>query len=362
MYRIIIADDEALIRAGLYYRNDWNAMGFEVIAMLEDGGDVLKLLEEQRADVLLTDICMYQVSGLQVANIIKEKYPWMKVVLLSGYKEFEYAKQAMHYGVYEYLLKPIDYDKLREVFAGIKKELDKTQYEEQLLHSFGEEEYDQMLSLARNLTGAVLGEGEETWLAYAHLKPMMHNAPPQIRQVIVKRLLELLQSKLRQKDVILAEEFAGKLKSLDISETSDMTQALSALLSQLNDELVSRNMVPTVKKSDDDSIQKACNYISNHLGEDFTYKDVADYVHLSPRHFIRRFRSEMGETFSEYVLRVRMEGAMRLLDERKILPGDIGQAVGYHDDKYFQQIFKKYTGCTVREYLRKQEGTNENQK
>ena len=55
MYRVIIADDEALIRAGLFYRNDWSAMGFEVAAMLEDGSDVLKFLETQRADVILTE-------------------------------------------------------------------------------------------------------------------------------------------------------------------------------------------------------------------------------------------------------------------------------------------------------------------
>ena len=351
MYQVIIADDEALIRAGLYYRNDWNAMGFEVVAMLEDGEDILKFLEKQRADVLLTDICMYQVSGLQVASIIREKYPWMKVVLLSGYREFEYAKEAMHCGVYEYLLKPIDYDKLREVFAGIKTELDKATYEKELLHSFGEEEYDKVLAMTRTMTEAVLGEGEETWVAYAHLKPMIRNAPQEIRQIVIKRLLEVLQEKLHRKDAGLAEEFARELKSLERAEDSDMSQSLSALLSRLNDELVTRNLI--LKKSGDDCITKACNYISNHLGDDFTYKDVAEYVHLSPRHFIRRFRSEMGETFSEYVLRVRMEGAMRLLDERKLLPDDIGAAVGYHDDKYFQKIFKQYTGSTVREYQKR---------
>ena len=116
MYRVIIADDEPLIRAGLYYRNDWNAMGFEVAALLEDGSDVLKLLEKERADVLLTDICMFQVSGLEAAGQIREKYPWMKVVLLSGYREFDYAREAMRCHVYEYLLKPIDYEKLRSVF------------------------------------------------------------------------------------------------------------------------------------------------------------------------------------------------------------------------------------------------------
>lgn len=351
MYRVIIADDEALIRAGLFCRNDWKAMGFEVVAMLEGGEDVLQFLEKQRADVLLTDICMYQVSGLQVASIVREKYPWMKVVLLSGYREFEYAKEAMHCGVYEYLLKPIDYDKLREVFAGIKIELDRAQYEKQLLHSFGEEEYNQVLSMTRMMTEAVLGEGGEVWVAYAHLKPMMRNAPQEIRQIVIKRLLEVMQEKLCQKDAALAEKFAEELKNLDHSEDSDMSQSLSALLGRLNDELVSRNLI--LKKSGDDCIRKACNYISNHLSEDFTYKDVADYIHLSPRHFIRKFRSEMGETFTEYVLRVRMEGAMRLLDERKLLPDDIGQAVGYHDDKYFQKIFKQYTGSTIREYQKR---------
>lgn len=309
MYRLIIADDEALIRAGLFYRNDWNEMGFEVVAMLEDGSDVLKVLKEQRVDVLLTDICMYQVSGLKLANVIQEKYPWMKVVLFSGYREFEYAREAIRFGVYEYLLKPIDYDKLREIFEKIKKELDDVAHEEHLLHCFGEAEYDQMVALTRLVADSVLGEGEENWMAYARLKPVLRNAPAEIREIVIKRLLELLQKKLFQKDEMLAQEFAQKLKELELSEDADANEAnaMLALFGQLNDELVSRNLVPAARSGGDGCIQKACNYISNHLGEDFTYRDVADYVHLSPRHFIRRFRGEMGETFTDYVFRTRME-------------------------------------------------------
>ncbi len=357
MYRLIIADDEALIRAGLFYRNDWSAMGFEVAAMLEDGSDVLKFLEEQRADVLLTDICMYQVSGLEVAGIIREKYPWMKVILLSGYREFEYAKEAIRCGVYDYILKPIDYDMLRILFTKIKKELDEARHEKQLLQSFGEEEYEQVLELTHMVAGSVMGEGEENWLAYARLKPVMHNAPKEIREIVIKRLLELLKCKLYQIDVALADEFAQKLSELDCTgaaeeeeKESDVGETLSVLLSQLNDELVSKNLIAAAKNVGDDCITKACSYISNHLGDDFTFRDVAEFVHLSPRHFIRRFRSEIGETFTDYVFRMRMEGAMRLLEEGNILPDDVGAAVGYHDDKYFQQIFKKHTGYTVREY------------
>lgn len=348
MYRLIIADDEALIRAGLFYRNNWKEMGFEVVAMLEDGSDVLKFLEEQRVDVLLTDICMYQVSGLEVAGAIQEKYPWMKVVLLSGYREFEYAREAMRCGVYEYLLKPIDYEKLREIFVKIKQELDEAVHEEQLLQCFGEEEYDQVLSLTRLVADSVLGEGEENWRAYTRLKPALRDMPAEIKEIVIKRMLDLLQKKLFQKEPRLAEEFAHKLKELD---GANEEKALLELLRSLSDELVSKNLVSVARSDGNEYIQKALGYISNHLGDDFTYRDVADFVHLSPRHFIRLFRSETGETFSDYVFRTRMEGAIRLLEEGKILPGDVGQAVGYHDDKYFQQLFKKHTGCSVNEYL-----------
>lgn len=358
MYRVIIADDEALIRAGLFYRNDWKSMGFEVVAMLEDGSDVLKYLEENKVDVLLTDICMYQVSGLEVADIIRKKYPWMKVVLLSGYREFEYAKEAIRCGVYDYLLKPIDYDMLRTIFDKIKKELDQIQHEKQLLDSFGEEEYGQIVELTHMVVGSVVGEEDEIWLTYARLKPVMHNAPKEIREIVIKRLLELLKDKLSQKDAALAEEFAQRLTDLDCFSNSGEAESsvednLSLLLSQMKDELNFRNLTTSVKDGGDDSITKACNYISNHLGDDFTYRDVAEFVHLSPRHFIRRFRNETGETFTDYVFRIRMEGAMRLLTEGNILPEDVGVAVGYHDDKYFQQIFKKHTGYTVREYQRR---------
>lgn len=353
MYRVIIADDEPLIRAGLYYRNDWKSMGFEVAAMLEDGSDVLHFLEEERADVLLTDICMYQVSGLEAAAQIREKYPWMRVVLLSGYREFEYAREALRCHVYDYLLKPIDYEKLRSVFAQIKGELDEAAQEEMLLRSFGEDEYDQVLALTRATAGSVAGEGGETWLAYARLKPMMKNAPPEVREILAKRLLEQLQSRLVLKDPGLAASFEQELKTLRFSESEDSHRQLVELLSRLNDDLVSRGLTAPVKPSADDCIAKACRYISNHLGDDFTYRDAAEFVHLSPRHFIRRFRSEMNETFTDYVVRVRMEGAVRLIEEGNIDISDISAAVGYHDDKYFQQLFKKHNGCTLREYQRR---------
>lgn len=356
MYKLIIADDEPMIRAGLYYRNDWKAMGYQVVALLEDGSDVMDFLEKERADVLLTDIRMYQVTGLEAAGMIREKYPWMKVVLLSGYREFEYAREAMRHHVYEYLLKPIDYENLRTIFQRIRKELDESEHEKMLLNSFGEEEYEKVLNMTRAVAGAVMGEGEETWMVYARLKPFMHEMPEKVREILIKRLLEQLQARLTRKDRELAEVFAEQLRTLDFNEETEKERPLIHLLSQLNDALVSRNLVMTEKPAVDDSISKACNYIRNHLGDEITYRDVAEFVHLSPRHFIRRFRSEMDETFKDYLIRVRMEAAMRLMDEEAMEAAHVAGAVGYRDEKYFGQLFKKYVGCTLREYqMRKRE-------
>jgi len=352
MYKLIIADDEALIRAGLYYCNDWNAMGFEVSAMLEDGNDVLQYLEQERIDVLLTDIRMYKKSGLEVAHIVKERYPWMKVVILSGYKEFEYVREAMICGVYDYLLKPVDTEQLKSLFMKIKEELDIVRHEEKLLHSIGEEEYGQILELTRMTAGAVFGEEEEHWEAYVKLKPMIKNMPANVRSIVIKRLLELLKSKLLLKDELLAAEFDQKLMQVEGTVYTDERAGvqLTEFLSHLNDELVVRGLIDIRTKGSDESISVACNWIKNHLGDDFTLQNVADFVHISPRHFRRRFENEMKENFSDYVLRLRMETAMRLLEEGNIIVEDVGVMVGYQSEKYFHRLFKKYVGCTVREY------------
>lgn len=359
MYKVLIADDEALVRAGLFCCNDWNAMGFEVCAMLEDGNDVLEYLERERIDVLLTDIRMYKISGLEVAGIVKEKYPWVKVILLSGYREFEYAREAMHCGVYEYLLKPVDYEQVTDLFLKIKEELDVVQCEEQLLRSIGETEYGQILELTRMMAGAVLGDGGETWLAYAKFKPMITNMPLKVRGIVTKRLLELLQSQLYQKDESLAAEFQQQLKQATLAadaQAGDGGAQLTRFLSRLNDELASRRLMEMKSKGRDESIAAACSWIQNHLGEDFTLEEVADFVHISSRHFRRRFESEMMEGFSDYVLRLRMETAMKLLEEEDRNPDDVGAMVGYQSEKYFHRLFKKYVGCTAREYQhRKQE-------
>jgi two-component system, response regulator YesN len=124
LYKLIVVDDEAVIRKGMCNYIPWNEMGFEVIADFEDGKETIDYLKGNQVDVILTDIEMAQVSGLKLANYIHENNPSVKVVILSGYKEFEYARKAVEYNVKYYLLKPIRLEEVQKVFSKIKSELD----------------------------------------------------------------------------------------------------------------------------------------------------------------------------------------------------------------------------------------------
>lgn len=132
MYKMIIADDERIIREGLTKLVDWNSLGFEIIKSLSDGEEVIEFLESEPVDVVLCDIMMPHFSGIDIARYVKESELTCKVVFISAYKEFELARQAIQYGVENYILKPSRMEEVIAIFQKIKKDLDnKTQDREE---------------------------------------------------------------------------------------------------------------------------------------------------------------------------------------------------------------------------------------
>ncbi|MHB8061028.1 MAG: response regulator, partial [Ruminiclostridium sp.] len=103
MYKIVVVDDEKTIRKGMCNYIAWNEMGFEVVADFEDGKETIQYISKHTVDVVLTDIEMAQVTGLELAKYIYENKLPIKIVIISGYKEFEYARKAVEYNVEYYL-------------------------------------------------------------------------------------------------------------------------------------------------------------------------------------------------------------------------------------------------------------------
>lgn len=125
MYNLVIADDEKNIREGLSRFIDWAELGFNVVMKCEDGDEVIDYINAMSADVVLCDIRMSRKSGLDVAKYIFENSLNIKIVLMSGYQEFEYAKKALEYNVVSYIVKPIELEEIKEKFTKIKNDFDR---------------------------------------------------------------------------------------------------------------------------------------------------------------------------------------------------------------------------------------------
>ena len=124
MYKLFIADDEAIIREGLRCLLDWETLGFTIAGEAANGDAALQFLLSETPDLVLLDIRMPGMSGLDVVRIAREHGYDGKVVILSGYSDFNYARTAIRYGVLSYLTKPIDEDELLEIVTQIRNQLD----------------------------------------------------------------------------------------------------------------------------------------------------------------------------------------------------------------------------------------------
>ena len=131
LLKVLIVEDEAVIRKGLEYAIDWMAMGCRVIATASDAETGLKLIRELEPDVVMTDICMPQMNGLKMLEEALKETSFHSIVL-TGYSEFGYAQQAIRMGVVDYLLKPVDEEELRAVVDKIHKNSTKKRNKKEL--------------------------------------------------------------------------------------------------------------------------------------------------------------------------------------------------------------------------------------
>ena len=159
MYSVLVVDDEIRQREAVIGNVDWQRAGFEVVGGAENGIEALDLLEKLEPDLVLTDIKMPLMTGLELAKRTREIRPATKFVILSGYDDFEYAQEAFKYNVIRYLLKPVSASELTEEFEKIGAEMDR---EFELLKSGGSnEDISLRLEKAEFLLPLLLGTGED---------------------------------------------------------------------------------------------------------------------------------------------------------------------------------------------------------
>lgn len=124
MLKVMLVDDEPLLRMGLKQAFDWDSVGCVVVAEAENGAEALEKYNDAKPDIIITDIRMSAKDGLQLIAALREGKSDAEIIVLSGYDDFSYAKQAMEAGVFSYLLKPVNLDELANTLKSLKEKID----------------------------------------------------------------------------------------------------------------------------------------------------------------------------------------------------------------------------------------------
>ena len=232
-YRVLLVDDEEEIRAGISRKIDWDSLGFTLAGEADNGEEALELAELVRPDVVLTDIKMPFMDGLELCRRLKRILPAAKTVVFSGFDDFEYARQAVGMGVSEYIMKPINAQEMSGVLLRLKDQLDQQQAERRDMESL-RRRYEESLPVLRELFYTRLLDGqvrsEQIGDRAARYEIQMPEGPWTVALFAVNSLEEA-----EQRDELLllsVQGFLNKYASLDCVVRTVLYNDSVALLAQ----------------------------------------------------------------------------------------------------------------------------------
>lgn len=339
MYKVIVVDDELVIRNGITNFINSEINDFEVLYSFNDGAEAIEFLKTNDIDLIISDIKMTHVSGIELVKYISENKPYIQVILLSGYREFEYARSAMQYGVKNYILKPTNFIEFKEVLSQMKNELDQSKTKkDQVLFM------DKIKILYSNILSNKKSEARDVLLSI--FDDVKDYKVPNLRQYFYD-LFEIIFDKFNLYSKIQLNAEKLNLKQLLLQETvNEIKDNALDILERIF------NSIVVEEDPNEFLLQDIKEYIYEHLHEDISLQDVADRMFFSTVYFSRFFKKQAGETFSNYLLRIRMEHAVKLLHKNKKVT-EISEACGYHDPSYFTRMFKEYYKYTPKDYARR---------
>jgi two-component system response regulator YesN len=370
MYKVFLAEDEIVVREGIRNSLPWEKIPFTLSGEAPDGEIALSMILDIKPDILITDIRMPFIDGLALARIVKKTHPWIKIIILSGHDEFEYAREAISIGVEEYLLKPVSAQEMLKALEKVAKRIG--------------EEKEELLGLKSLKLPAQKFAGNEKTFDPADLlnidDDIFHTklkyAAKKDIDSIVKEYIAMVGESWGQNPMFIYFLFAEIIVSVskiieplggDIKTTVPFSlshENIQGILSSPEAfyEKVKMLLASVFEFRDSHTegryqsvIVKARDYIdSNFASADISLYSTASHVGISPNHLSTVFAQETGENFIEYLTRVRIERAKLLLKNTAMKSADIAGETGFNDPHYFSYIFKKNTGFSPREFRNKE--------
>lgn len=368
--KLLIVEDEKPIRNKMVYNVDWQAYDYEVF-QASNGKEALSILKSEEIEILVTDIRMPILNGIELIRKAREKYTDLKVIIISGYAEFEYAQQSIRLEVDDYLLKPFRSKNLLKVvnkakrkiiekhnkkkeLEDIKKEINEYLKENNLkktLNWLSDNDFFEKQSylLDNNKLFRVLktGSSQELMDELELLLGEIDEYASDRQRVlfIINNIIIHVCKILRETGYDLAE-ILGIIDSKYLeSITAENINLLKKWLVNLFTDL--DNLLRYSKDEHNDIfINDIKSYINDHFSEGITLNEIASHFNISTGYLSKLFLDQVGNNFKDYLNMIRLNKAKELLKttDKKIY--EVADDIGFNDSYYFSSWFKKVVGVT----------------
>lgn len=366
MYKVVIIDDEPWSREVVKALGTWEELQLTVAGEAEDGSVGLRLIGELEPDIVITDMRMPGLEGVELLRTVNERFPLLKIIVMSGYDDFIYMKQAIRSRAIEYLLKPISPEELNRALTECVKELERDREQSRSGFSWkiprvfsDTAVFNKYLDFRQSIFGHLRELNKPVVLnTFARLTEFLDGLPPVSDEAG-------LMAKIGYDYMLMLEKFTAenetgfdkiwpedKRRKLFSSEWISVREEV-ADIARLYGEVI--DAIEAFRKSRNSfDIKEVLAYIDLNFLEAISLETVAQHFFVSKEHLCRTFKAYSGENISDYIIRKRMEKARKLILEKDLAIKNVAQITGYEDIAYFYRVFKRHFGLTPGE-LRKEE-------
>ncbi|MBB3125350.1 two-component system response regulator YesN [Paenibacillus rhizosphaerae] len=331
MLKVLVAEDEPWIRAAIVEMVESIGHDIKVVGDVTNGVEAWHMIQQLWPTVLITDIMMPELDGLElVRNISEEKIP-MAVIIISGYENFQYAQKAITFGVNKYLLKPVTLEDLRDALFEAMEKL--TEIEKMNHYLIKIQTYFDTINEIEPASG--IKNMYKLVQDITTIKYVNYGAYLSLLRIVESKISSLLDSIEAEHTVM--SQFSGVPDQVIRKHIGQLTESWF-----LHPE---RN-----KKEFKQVINSACDFIHSHYQDDLTLTQIAEYTNLSISHFGSLFKRYTGESLISYINQVRVEKAKELLRNSNDKIYIIAEEVGFSSQPYFIRVFRNITGMSPSEY------------
>ena len=357
MFTVQIVDDEPIVRKGLNKLIEWKELGFEVVCEAENGEEALAQQETQKIDVMITDIGMPLMNGIELMREARHKGYKGEIIVLTAYGEFEYAKSAIQYEVMDYILKPIEEEQIIKALHKIK---------DKLLQKLESENKSKLQSVQLEKSKERVFSRENDKLLIKYTMTTNEKAYDVLEQIIAeeRELGEGHVPSMCMRFSYVLEELVGRIKEkyIYLTKLKNIEQYLHYGEQEVDikEQLIEgfernvKELFSILEESrviyKDNVVMQACQYVVEHVDEEITLTSISETLSISKNYFCSLFKNETGENFLSFVTRIKMKRAQFLLREENLRVYEVCDLLGYTDTTYFTRLFKKYIHMTPNEY------------